>query len=99
MLPSSLCPSLRHYQHAVLYYQAQLSPPGAPFFNSTSKPLSAPPTPRSFDILCVIKDTVDPVNDGKLAEFVVGSHARSHPDDIAALRAAEAEGAENGTTE
>ena len=34
----------------------------------------------SFDILCVIKDTVDPVIDEKLAEFVVGSHAASHPD-------------------
>lgn len=33
--------------------------------------------PRSFDILCVIKDTVDPVNDEKLAVFVVGSHAVS----------------------
>ncbi|GAB4814991.1 hypothetical protein N2152v2_002037 [Parachlorella kessleri] len=33
-----------------------------------------------FDILCVIKDTVDPVNDEKLANFVVGSHMRSHPD-------------------
>ena len=33
-----------------------------------------------FDILCVIKDLVDPVNDEKLAEFVVGSHAASHPD-------------------
>jgi DNA replication licensing factor MCM2 len=32
-----------------------------------------------FDVLCVIKDIVDPVNDEKLAEFVVGSHAASHP--------------------
>lgn len=36
--------------------------------------------PRSFDILCVIRDTVDPVNDEKLADFVVASHMRSHPD-------------------
>ncbi|KAL4424005.1 hypothetical protein ABPG75_001306 [Micractinium tetrahymenae] len=49
-----------------------------------------------FDILCVIKDTVDPVNDEKLAEFVVGSHARSHPDDIAAERAAEEQRGEEG---
>ena len=41
----------------------------------------------------MIRDTVDPVNDEKLAEFVVGSHARSHPDDVAAAQAAEAEGA------
>jgi len=32
-----------------------------------------------FDILCVVKDVVDPVSDGKLAEFVVNSHTRSHP--------------------
>ena len=43
----------------------------------------------SFDILCVIRDTVDPVNDEKLAVFVVGSHARSHPDDVGAARAAD----------
>jgi DNA replication licensing factor MCM2 len=33
-----------------------------------------------FDILCVVKDTVDPVKDDMLARFVVGSHTRSHPD-------------------
>ena len=33
-----------------------------------------------FDILCVIKDIVDPVNDEKLAQFVVNSHFASHPD-------------------
>ena len=32
-----------------------------------------------FDILCVVKDTVDPVSDARLARFVVSSHARSHP--------------------
>lgn len=32
-----------------------------------------------FDVLCVIRDTVDPVNDERLADFVVGSHAASHP--------------------
>jgi DNA replication licensing factor MCM2 len=32
-----------------------------------------------FDVLCVIRDIVDPVNDEKLADFVVGSHANSHP--------------------
>ncbi len=32
-----------------------------------------------FDILCVVKDTVDPVQDELLARFVVGSHLRSHP--------------------
>jgi DNA replication licensing factor MCM2 len=33
-----------------------------------------------FDVLCVVKDTVDPVLDEMLAKFVVGSHLRSHPD-------------------
>lgn len=32
-----------------------------------------------FDILCVVRDTVDPVVDEHLAKFVVGSHMRSHP--------------------
>lgn len=32
-----------------------------------------------FDVLCVVKDTVDPVKDELLAKFVVGSHLRSHP--------------------
>lgn len=32
-----------------------------------------------FDVLCVVKDTVDPVMDDMLARFVVGSHTRSHP--------------------
>ena len=33
-----------------------------------------------FDILCVVKDKVDPVGDEMLASFVVDSHMRSHPD-------------------
>ena len=33
-----------------------------------------------FDILLVVKDIVDPVMDEKLAQFVVGSHVRSHPE-------------------
>ncbi|CAK5281579.1 unnamed protein product [Mycena citricolor] len=32
-----------------------------------------------FDVLCVVKDSVDPVADELLARFVVGSHLRSHP--------------------
>lgn len=32
-----------------------------------------------FDILCVVKDAVDPVKDELLARFVVSSHRRSHP--------------------
>ena len=33
-----------------------------------------------FDILCVIRDRVDPISDEKLADFVVESHRRSHPE-------------------
>ena len=32
-----------------------------------------------FDIMCVVKDIIDPVLDERLARFVVGSHVRSHP--------------------
>ena len=32
-----------------------------------------------FDILCVVKDIVDPVQDERLADFVIGSHIKSHP--------------------
>lgn len=33
-----------------------------------------------FDILCTVRDTVDPVIDEQLAKFVINSHIRSHPD-------------------
>lgn len=33
----------------------------------------------SFDVLAVVRDIVDPVNDEKLATFVVGNHISSHP--------------------
>ena len=33
-----------------------------------------------FDILCVVRDTVDPSEDERLANFVVNSHGRAHPD-------------------
>lgn len=32
-----------------------------------------------FDILCVVRDTVDPVEDERLARFVVESHIKHHP--------------------
>ncbi|KAL8917886.1 MAG: hypothetical protein Q9208_007710, partial [Pyrenodesmia sp. 3 TL-2023] len=32
-----------------------------------------------FDILVVVRDTVDPEEDERLARFVVGSHGRAHP--------------------
>lgn len=44
-----------------------------------------------FDILCVVRDEVDPIQDQHLAKFVVGSHIRHHPskkddlDDTSAL--------------
>lgn len=36
-----------------------------------------------FDILCVVRDTVDPVDDDRLARFVVASHIRNHPNSSA----------------
>lgn len=33
-----------------------------------------------FDILCVVRDTVDPEIDRMMADFVVRSHVRSHPE-------------------
>lgn len=38
------------------------------------------PILQRFDILCVLQDQVDPVQDERLANFVVASHIRSHPD-------------------
>jgi len=38
-----------------------------------------------FDILCVVKDKVDPVTDELLANFVIDSHIRSHPDKVLSI--------------
>lgn len=38
-----------------------------------------------FDILCVVRDTVDPAEDERLASFVVNSHGRAHPVHSSAL--------------
>lgn len=32
-----------------------------------------------FDILCIVRDVVDPIEDERLARFVVESHMRHHP--------------------
>ena len=32
-----------------------------------------------FDVLCIVRDQVDPVNDELLASFVVSSHVKHHP--------------------
>lgn len=50
--------------------------PAIPF--SQNVELTEPILSR-FDILCVVKDTVDPTMDELLAKFVVNSHIRSHP--------------------
>ncbi|PKS07497.1 hypothetical protein jhhlp_006101 [Lomentospora prolificans] len=44
-----------------------------------------------FDILCVVRDTVDPEEDERLAKFIVGSHSRSHPSSQAANDSMEGE--------
>ena len=36
-----------------------------------------------FDVLCVVRDIVDPVEDERLANFVVGNHMKLHPDTLA----------------
>ncbi|CAH0051543.1 unnamed protein product [Clonostachys solani] len=53
-------------------------------YNSTA-PFSAnveltEPILSRFDILCVVRDTVEPSEDERLARFIVGSHSRSHPE-------------------
>lgn len=35
-----------------------------------------------FDILCVVRDLINPVTDEQLAEFVVNSHCKSHPEEL-----------------
>lgn len=37
------------------------------------------PILQRFDVLCVLQDRVDPVDDARLADFVVASHMRSNP--------------------
>ncbi|CAN9512207.1 unnamed protein product [Ophioblennius macclurei] len=37
------------------------------------------PIVSRFDVLCVVRDAVDPVQDEMLARFVVGSHIKHHP--------------------
>ena len=38
-----------------------------------------------FDILCVVRDTVDPVVDEKLAFHVIDCHIKFHPDNRSAV--------------
>ena len=58
-----------------------------------------------FDILCVVRDTVDPEEDERLAKFVVNSHGRAHPgqgpitNDEKMKDATEAEQTPNGQSE
>jgi DNA replication licensing factor MCM2 len=58
-------------------YDASLS-----FFDNVD--LTEPILSR-FDVLCVVRDTVDPTIDETLAKFVVDSHMRSHPDERGAV--------------
>lgn len=48
-----------------------------------------------FDILCVVRDTVDPIEDERLARFVVESHSKHHPDNV---KEAKANGTGNSET-
>jgi DNA replication licensing factor MCM2 len=51
-----------------------------------------------FDVLCVVRDTVDPASDERLAKFVVESHMASHPNIRAAAEAAEMEGLQGSSS-
>uniref|UniRef100_A0A158R5D7 DNA replication licensing factor MCM2 n=1 Tax=Syphacia muris TaxID=451379 RepID=A0A158R5D7_9BILA len=35
-----------------------------------------------FDVLCVVRDIVDPIEDERLANFVVGNHRKLHPNSV-----------------
>ncbi|KAL9056071.1 MAG: hypothetical protein Q9162_003133 [Coniocarpon cinnabarinum] len=45
-----------------------------------------------FDVLCVVRDTVDPEEDERLANFVVNSHGRAHPMNTSSANAETANG-------
>ena len=51
------------------------------FFFCVQVDLTEPILSR-FDILCVVRDVVDPVQDELLAKFVVGSHVKHHPNGV-----------------
>lgn len=44
-----------------------------------------------FDVLCVIRDSVDSVEDERLAKFVVGNHRNYHPENVKAMEARQEE--------
>lgn len=52
------------------------------YFHSTCQVDLTEPILSRFDILCVVRDVVDPVQDEMLAQFVVGSHVKHHPNGI-----------------
>lgn len=45
-----------------------------------------------FDVLCVVRDTVNPDEDERLANFVVNSHGRAHPMNTSSANAETANG-------
>jgi len=48
-----------------------------------------------FDILCVVRDIVDPVQDERLAKFVVTSHMKHHPNSTDDMETESADMADN----
>lgn len=48
------------------------------FYACVQVNLSEPILSR-FDVLCVVRDEVDPMQDQHLAQFVVASHVKHHP--------------------
>lgn len=51
-----------------------------------------------FDILCIVKDEVDPMQDRHLAKFVVNSHIKHHPANLEKTMAAAPEVDSNDIT-
>jgi len=39
-----------------------------------------------FDIFCVIRDQPDPVDDEHMADFIIKTHKRLHPDVLQAMQ-------------
>jgi len=81
--PEVLASALCYFSYQVLALIPYPAFPVASHSNGIPRMLYKIPCPRSFDIMCVIRDQVDPIQDQRLAEFVVGSHMRSHPDRLA----------------
>ncbi|KOC63500.1 DNA replication licensing factor Mcm2 [Habropoda laboriosa] len=65
--------------HARCSVIAASNPIGGRYDASMTFVYLSEPILSRFDILCVVKDEIDPMQDRHLAKFVVNSHMRHHP--------------------